>query len=420
LPNPIRRRRGALLASLAAAAVGATLAFAPSALATFPGDNGTIAFSRDGDIWTVSPDGTGEKRLTTGAEHVDTSPEWSPDGQWILFNRQGTQGLHMYRMKSDGSAVTWIGPGHQPVFSRDGKRIAYGDGDQVVVANLDGSGARTITDDDWFRYARDWSPVNDLILWEIQDNTDWIGATAPNGGELSIGGGREDTEELSGRDDAISLQDPEWSPDGTRIAATFSLASPHPCWDEPPALPQCPNPDPEVGINVIDLSGNRTLIRPGHGSTPAWSPDGTRIAFAEGGQLKVMAADGSGVHPLVAGAQPDWQPLAKGPPPPPEPEIRTVTVPGPTVTVHAPPPPPIVITETIIRTAKGETITRTVGGQVERCVIPAAKRKLTLTIRATKAIKKGATVKVTVNLNGAKAKVKVPRGKPFRAVVHSQ
>ena len=385
-------------AALAGIAAAASLAVAPTALATFPGENGAIAFSRGGDIWSINQDGTGEKRLTTGAEHADTAPEWSPDGQWILFNREGTQGAHMYRMRADGSAVTWIGPGHRPVFSRDGKRIAYGDGTRVVVANLNGSGARTITDDTWYRYARDWSPVSDLILWEVQDNTDWIGATAPNGGELSIGGGRDDTEQLPGRDDAISLNDPEWSPDGTRIAATFSLAPPHPCWDEPPMLPQCPNPDPEVGINVIDLSGNRTLIRPGHGSAPAWSPDGARIAFEEQGQITIMAADGSGVRPLVAGGQPDWQPL---PVRPREPETRTVTV-----TVPGPPPPPVVVER---------VVTRIVRVPAERCEIGEDGRRLTLTIRTRKPIRRGASIRIGLRLDGDRIAATPRRGMDVRA-----
>ena len=384
--------------ALAGAVATAALAAAPTALATFPGENGAIAFSRGGDIWVVDANGADERRLTSGAEHADTRPEWSPDGQWILFNREGTQGAHMYRMRADGSAVTWIGPGQQPVFSRDGRRIAYGDGDQVVVANLDGSNPTTITDDRWFRGAKDWSPVSDLILWEIEDNTDWIGATAPNGSELSIAGGREDTEALPGRDDAISLQEPEWSPDGTRIAATFSLAPPHPCWYEPELPPECPRPDPEVGINVIDLSGNRTLIRPGQGFAPAWSPDGTRIAFQEQGQIKIMAADGSGARALAAGAQPDWQPL---PVRPREPETRTVTV-----TVQAPPPPPVVVER---------VVTRTVRVPAERCEIGDDGRRLTLTIRTRKTIPRGASIRIGLRLDGDRIAATPRRGMDVRA-----
>lgn len=41
---------------------------------------------------------------------------------------------------------------------------------------------------------------------------------------------------------------------------------------------------------------------------------------------------------------------------------------------------------------------------------------LTLVIRATRAIKAGVKVKISVSLADGKAKVKVPRGKPFRAV----
>ncbi len=47
-------------AALAGLAAAAALAVAPTALATFPGENGAVAFSRGGDIWRINPDGTGE------------------------------------------------------------------------------------------------------------------------------------------------------------------------------------------------------------------------------------------------------------------------------------------------------------------------------------------------------------------------
>ena len=78
--------RALALAPVAAAAL--LLAAAPSALATFPGRNGLIAFYSDTDagaqIFTVRPNGHDLRQIT----HVDgdaVRPDWSPNGRRIAF-----------------------------------------------------------------------------------------------------------------------------------------------------------------------------------------------------------------------------------------------------------------------------------------------------------------------------------------------
>ena len=70
------------------------------------------------------------------------------------------------------------------------------------------------------------------------------------------------------------------------------------------------------GIDLLDGSGRalRTIVPPVVASyasarDPAWSPDGQRLAYEQGGWLWIANAAGSGRHRVLRGAsQPAWSP----------------------------------------------------------------------------------------------------------------
>jgi Tol biopolymer transport system component len=91
--------------------------------------------------------------------------------------------------------------------------------------------------------------------------------------------------------------DPAWSPDGTRIAWVTVYQG-----------------KGEVYVANADGSAPRRLTEIGPDSSPAWSPDSTRIAFSRGGVIHVVAASG-GAPPrqLVSRSsggmfKPSWSP----------------------------------------------------------------------------------------------------------------
>ena len=54
---------------------------------SFSPDGHTIAFAREGDLFSIRPDGSGQRQLTSGAE-LDSRPLVSPNGRYVVFERR--------------------------------------------------------------------------------------------------------------------------------------------------------------------------------------------------------------------------------------------------------------------------------------------------------------------------------------------
>jgi Tol biopolymer transport system component len=79
-------------------------------------------------------------------------PVFSPDGQWIVFAAQTSEGWRLRRMRPDGSARASIGSSgldeRFPAISPDGEHVVYiapdGGIDRLYVRRMDGSGNRIL------------------------------------------------------------------------------------------------------------------------------------------------------------------------------------------------------------------------------------------------------------------------------------
>ena len=96
----------------------------------FSADGRTIAFVRAGDLYSVRPDGSGQRQLTSGPT-LDSAPVVSPDGKRVVFERRasedGAADLYSVRVLGGGLHGLTSGPDddHQADFSADGRAIVF-------------------------------------------------------------------------------------------------------------------------------------------------------------------------------------------------------------------------------------------------------------------------------------------------------
>jgi len=344
-PRPSRRRLLPRLGVIAALLV-ATTSFAASVRATYSGSDGLVAFSHyevNGDqfrasLFTMNPDGAGQQRLTTPDwGFVDTSPNWSPDGTKIAFerddNRVGAGISDIYIVNADGSGLMRITdcPGQRtgktpfdycggyftPVWTPDGRSIVVtrccihlpdSDHQTIDLMNADGTGLRQVTfdpaagggdadasvspDGDWIAFSRAVGDPRGNVKGSA------LFLVHPDGTGL-----RQVTSF------GLWVNEKDWSPDGSRIVFVTHA---HIDGKTKPFRADIDTIRPD-GTGLAQISS--TVPGQTFAFAPQWSPAGDRIMFdffpGPDGQTNVytMRPDGSDVTivPWTSNDNPtDW------------------------------------------------------------------------------------------------------------------
>ena len=258
--------------SCAGVAVILAALFAAPALATPPGRNGMIVWQRESDgpprLWVANPDGSGARQVFRGssrqAEFEGTFSTTDPN---VVFFSRGVYPFRpfredIYRGDLATGAVTRVHGARTadiaPTVSPDGTWLAY-----FAVTRA--------------RLAEDAPPPPQRIRVANVDGTADRAVTPRRGLAL----------------------DPDWSPDGTRIAYTEVRVAGD-------------RADNRLMIVNADGSGRRALTQYGGRNeiNPKWTPDGQTIVFEHlreaGRRSSIMAMPSAGGSPRLVYDSPGW------------------------------------------------------------------------------------------------------------------
>lgn len=300
------------------------------------------------EIFVANVDGTGVRKLTHSPRgFVDGTPDWSPDGGHVVFQRcppENAPGVcTIWIVKADGTDATSLSPrcgaifekrcGNEayPTFSPDGQHIVFArdfgglrtdpaGGDQiktstVVQMDLRGRARHVLVSRSGYTgdlVAPQFSPDGKRLVY-VRSNSS---LARPKGGRAAFVANADGSGERQLTPWRLKIGDRfDWAPDGSRL---LFRAGP--------------------GTDVGRGQGNLYTIRPdgtglrqlthfrqrfGALTMGSWSPDGRSIVFSttvgtnttSGADLPdvfVMAADGTSIRPVTRArnweGSPDWGP----------------------------------------------------------------------------------------------------------------
>lgn len=132
--------------------------------------------SGESNIYKIDINGEAVQQLTNKGRNG--GPSWAPDGQWIAFssNRDGDIFSWVYVMTADGRRQRRLAQGYDPSWSPDGKQIAYTlgiAGSGIYVMNAEGKNSQRLTPQKTWSESPAWSPDGQWIAYESEIENPW-------------------------------------------------------------------------------------------------------------------------------------------------------------------------------------------------------------------------------------------------------
>lgn len=269
-------------------------------------------------IYVMAPDGSNVRRLAHVEGVTSWLADWSPDRKRIVFssNRTGSWD-DLYVMDAHGGNVRQLtdtpdASEHDAAWSPDGRHVVYdraaitADGTrqnaQLWIIDADGSNPRALTSGSSRNMRPAWSPDGSTIAFMSDRHAEVdINLMGTDDGDLEIYLMARDGSNVRRLSEcAETARSPAWSPDGQRIA--FDCR----------------------GLWVMSADGrNQRRLIDDFGGRPTWSPDGQLIVFGacyreiptvrpqyQKHEICAIRADGSAFRALtrneVLDGHPDW------------------------------------------------------------------------------------------------------------------
>jgi len=237
-------------------------------------DRDTYEYHRS--IWVADVAGTGEPRRYTAGDN-DSSPRWSPDGRSLAFVR-GPVGEVKPKNKEErdrgvGKPQLWVlpadgGEARQLTWLRDGAGDPTWSPESATIIFTAEIGQPDDPEAADAQLDEKRVPAVRTIdrLWHRLDGKGWIYERRSHLFRIPVSGG--DPEQLTDGD--WDDGSPAYSPDGRRVAFTSDRAEERWTW-------------PGNDVWVLELASKRLTRLTDErvfAGPPAWSPDGRQLAFA--------------------------------------------------------------------------------------------------------------------------------------------
>ncbi len=216
---------------------------------------------------------------------VASNPNPTPTPEFrgkLVF--QVSSGGDIYIVNADGSELRRLTHGLDPALSPDGKQVAFTRWEFPhggYIINADGTGERQIFGNPQTK-SPVWSPDGGLIAFSFRRLKD--AKSDLEHGEWRLGVVEVESGQFSELPTYLGSSSPTWGWQGTEPAIIYGGAR---------------------GLGIIALESQYRYLtdHPAH-CTPAWSPDGRRVAYMirypDRGELWAMNPDGSNQAPLTA------------------------------------------------------------------------------------------------------------------------